>query len=40
MYNQEGYIFNQIPIENLYCLSNEAIVSIIDKNIFLQSFKN
>jgi hypothetical protein len=39
MFNQEGFIFNQIPQETVYCLSAEAIVCIIDKNVFLQSFK-
>ena len=39
MFNQEGFIFNQIPSDNVYCLSSDAIVTIVDKHVFIQSFK-
>jgi hypothetical protein len=39
MHNVEGFIFNQTSVENVYCLSNEAIVTIIDKSTLVRMFK-
>jgi hypothetical protein len=39
VYNLEGFIFGQNSQENVYCLSNEAILLPIDKALMENSFK-
>jgi hypothetical protein len=38
MYNIEGFIFSQSSPENVYCLSSEATVIVIDRTILENSF--
>ena len=39
-YNIENFIFEQSCQENVYCLSSEAVILIIDKEILQNNFKS
>lgn len=39
MHNIEGFIYSQNSTENVYCLSNDATVIVVDKQILQNSFK-
>jgi hypothetical protein len=39
IYNLEGFIFNQGSPDNIYCLSTEATVLVVDRSLLENSFK-
>ena len=39
MFNLEGFLLNQSIKENIYCLSSEANILIIEKRLLQQNFK-
>lgn len=39
LYNAEGVVMNSAGQDNVYCLSSEAYIMLIDKNILQNSFK-
>ena len=40
IYNAEGFLLNYSKNENIYCLSDEAILMLIDRNFFLKKMKS
>ena len=40
MFNMEGFILKEHVNENVYCLSSEAIVLVISKELLENNFRN